>query len=455
MTISRYELEQWTKKAHSILQNAKELCSTAETLLQLIQNEWNKTVDNFNRITEELSIIKSLHSLIQNYIDFMKNKIEMDILTQYDKKYGRLKHTMKEFDDILKELEYTSVPKILIDPDYLGEMDNDDDQLLLKSFISMEEIDLLTANIEIYNNNMKKLHNFMNGSLKETIITPFNQVLMKKYSKLISKYDEIYLQYNQKVNTINTIIKENTSLEQELVKLLQMLTNHYDQCELGLKSYDPQNEQDYEILRNDSMEVEEVIKDVKSMYDIIINNEIRSKKILQILDPNLDRLINQINELMNLYNKFKSTNLFQLIIFLLKYHELLMMSSTKSLNNPLDNYLHIFTQLINHYKHFSSIFKTKYLIELHHQQFTYPRKFLHKLNHFLNNELYNFQHDELLRRQHWLSKYGEFIPKQFKLPGDNQPSIVQVVTEGLENYDNPDDEVYQEKQLLDLIKSFM
>lgn len=453
MSIDKYQIERWTSRAQNLLKEAKELCSTAETLLQLTQNELNHTIQNFTNITEELGIIKSLHGLILNYIEFITHKVEGDILAQYNKKYARLSSTMSQFNEILQDLDNTIVPKDLIDPEHGHEYD-DLDTLLLKSFISMDEIDLLTTNIEIYHGNMNKLHSFMNGSLRETIITPFHQVLLKRYSKLIHQYDETYLQYNQKVNTINTIIKENSSLEQELVKLLQMLTNHYDQCIMGLNHYDPANNQDYEILENDSLEVEEVMKDIKSMYDIIINNEIRSKKILQVLNPQLQKLIDQLNELMNLHNRFKSTNLFQLIIFLLKYNELLKISSIESLNDPLDNYLHVFNQLINHYKHFSSIFKTKYLIELHHQQFTYPRKFLHKLNHFLNNELYNFQHEELLRRQQWLNKYGEFIPKQFKLPGENQPSVVQVITEGLENYDNPDDEVYQEKQLLDTIKGF-
>lgn len=69
------------------------------------------------------------------------------------------------------------------------------------------------------------------------------------------------------------------------------------------------------------------------------------------------------------------------------------------------------------------------------------------------------QLEESNHRKAWLAKYGEFIPREFKLPGeDEMPTVMQVITEGLEHIQKGDEvEKFndgEEKNLLDLIRSF-
>ena len=127
-------------------------------------------------------------------------------------------------------------------------------------------------------------------------------------------------------------------------------------------------------------------------------------------------------------------------------------------SSPCEIYSETIEQLVYHYSQFIDIFETKYLTELHHEEFIYPRKFLKRIDGFLNEELYRMQLEETNRRRSWLAKYGEFIPREFKLPGeDEMPTVVQVITEGLERIQKQDGiEKFNdgaEKQLLDLIRS--
>lgn len=467
MSITRSSVVEWTDKAQRILKQAQGLCTTSETLLQITSNQLSVQLpQKYNDIHDSSNQLKLVHDLISHFVNFLNSKVHDEIIKTYDRKHKEIEPTLREFEEVMIQLELVKVPKVLIDEGHVlervnnaihangtNQVNNDngnkEGELLLKDFISIDEIELLRRNIDIYCENIGKLHDFMDTSLKNTIFNPFNNVINKRYNKVISLYDEIILQSSLNNELVTTILKENSSLEQELVSLLEMLTNHYDQCVVGLNSFDNHDNVNLTILQNDSMEVDDVLKDLKSVYDIVINNEIRCKKFIDSQTHQIDSLMNQIHDLNNIYAKFKSTNLFQLIIFLSRYDQIVKKSSITTNDHPLDSYNSILDQLVFHYKQFLSVFKSKYLVELHHQQFTYPRKFLNKLNTFLNEELHNFQQDEKDRRKQWLNKYGDFIPKQFILPGDNVPAIIQIVTEGLE------EDVQQEKELLDIIKKFM
>ncbi|KAF6070411.1 Autophagy protein Apg17 family protein [Candida albicans] len=129
----------------------------------------------------------------------------------------------------------------------------------------------------------------------------------------------------------------------------------------------------------------------------------------------------------------------------------------KSDQSPSQVYTQTLQELTEHYVKFINIYKTKYLAELHHQQFTYPRKFLKKLTEFLNEDIYRIQIEESERRRQWTSRYGEFIPSEFKLPGEHElPVIVQIITEGLEYIQKEDGQeeepnIGNEKELMDMI----
>lgn len=441
MTVSRHTLIQWTEEAKTSLNKASDLCQTAEVLISnLINKLVVELLENLDLIDDKHNQFKMVNNLIENYIIFLHDKVYNDGIGKYDTDYKRLTRVQQDFNQIIDQLDNVEVPSFLIQ-----DMDH---QALLKTFISLDEIEVLFDNINTHNDNMTKLHRFMDKSFRETVEEPFDKVINRRFQKFGKNYETLITSHRLNNELIQTILEENESLGQELVSLLQMLTNHYDQCLLGLNQFDntdAESDINYEVLEQDALESVTVLKDLKSIYDIIINNEIRGKKILQTLESLVDKIKSQITDLDKMYNRFKSTNLFQIIIFLNKYHEM-----NQKLN--LDNYHHIIDQLIYYYRNFLLVFKTKYLAEYHHQQFTYPKQFLDKLNKFLNEELYQFQQDERQRRVNWLNKYGEFIPKQFKLPGESQPSVVQVITEGLTEDDTSN--VFKEKQLLDLIKSY-
>ncbi|EGV62272.1 autophagy protein 17 [Yamadazyma tenuis] len=447
---SRDNLIECRDHAKKALNEARELCNTANTS---ISNLINKLVvelsDHLEHIDAKYKQFQMVNDLIANYIAFLNDKVHNDCIGKYNVEYAKLQQVMQEFNEIIDSLDKVKVPEFLIQESSTNDLSLEQG-VSLKHFISVDEIELLFGNISIHHENMTKLHEFMDKSFRETAQLPFNKVINKRFQQMFKTHDDLMTFQSMNNDGIQSILKENESLEQELVSLLQMLTNHYDQCMVGLNEFGKSSLHiNYDVLAQDSEESVSVLKDLRSIYDIIINNEIRGKKIVKSFETYTDKLMGQIKDLDKIYNKFKSTNLFQIIIFLNKYHEI---------NGKLDltNYHHIIDQLIYYYRNFLSIYKNKYLVEFHHQQFTYPRQFLTKLNRFLNDELYQFHQNERDRRINWLTKYGEFIPKQFKLPGDKQPSVVQVITEGLnDNDDNEANGVFMEKQLLDLIKSLM
>lgn len=428
MSYSINDVKQWCQEAGNSLNEAKQLCHTADISINtLITNFLVKLPQDLELIESDFKFFEGLNDLLSNYIKFLDDKIYGSI-DKYNEEHRQLMKLLDEFHELLAQLEEIKVPSYLL-------KDSLEDHLL-KNFISMDEIFLLFENIDRSHDNMGKLDKFLDKSFQSTVITPFESVISKKNQQFNKTYDELVVIQSMNQEQIQKILKENESLEQELVSLLQMLTNHYDQCVIGVELYGNEDV-NYDVLLQDAEESKNVLKDLKSIYEIIINNEIRGKKVLIKFESLMEKAFGLSADLKKMYTKFKSTNLFQIIIFMNKYHEM---------DINLLSYIHIINQLIYYYKNFLLIFKTKYLLEYHHQQYTYPKQFLEKLNKFLNEELATFQQQERERRHSWLDKYGEFIPHQFKLPGDQQPAVVQVITEGLE------EDVMKEKEVLELIK---
>lgn len=83
---------------------------------------------------------------------------------------------------------------------------------------------------------------------------------------------------------------------------------------------------------------------------------------------------------------------------------------------------------------------------------------MERINRFLNEDLHQMHEQEINRRKQWVAQYGDFIPKEFTLPGEvHIPIVSQVVTECLDDVAN---EIKggklqvtpQERKLLEFIK---
>jgi len=454
-TIDEGTVLEWAERAQLTLKKSQRLCTRAQTQMHSTTYQLTSVLpeklDTSNTLVDSL---KRQHNLLINITKTFKRKTQTlkTINDQYDK---NLMLALDDLNSIVLQLQQTVVPGHFIDTDTT--------EKTLDEFISIDSIDLLKRNINIYKGNFNKMYAFLQSKLYELITEPM-QKMVKKYSKTLKLYEEILLLTMEMkaapagASTINTILKENVSLENELVSILEMLTNHYDQCKAGVDFIRAGNSGvNLQVLQNDSLELPDVLKELNTLCDFIANNEIRAQKYYDSKVPPVESFIESSKGQLDLYREFKTKNIPTYMTLYQLCREIINKSniSEQKETPPLKEYSDTINQLVYHYKQFLDVYKTKYLVELHNELFTYPRKFLNKLSEFLNDDLYQLQNEEKERRKQWLAKYGDFIPKEFKLPGEyNQPTIVQIITEGLEQVQptNTDSLTSDERQLLDLIK---
>ena len=480
--VDRDTVISWSEQAQNTLQEAKKMCTRAQELLQSTTYQLaTQLPERLQFVTFMVDALKQQHELLISIIE-SQSRIRRESASQFNVQVERdLTPALAELDGILAQLAKTKVPSYLIN-NAVHELEAHIDSMVedrsLCDFISMDDIKLLTTNIEIYKVNSMKLHGLLEETMKESVMEPYQTIALKKYHSIMKQYKELMpvpLGRNLTLdvspyklnNLINTILKENLSLEHELVPMLEMMTNHYDQCVQGTLFFntknpnDPQNDVNFEVLRNDALELPDVLKELRTVYDIILNNEMRAKKLLSSEFSRIDSLISMIKELLEFYTDYKTTHLSKYMILVLSCDELFGKCSIAMSPNqtPLEAYIETINLLLYHYTQFLSIYKSEYLTELYYEQYTYPRKYLAKLTKFLNNDMSHLQQEEYERRRNWLARYGEFIPTEFKLPGElNQPSIIQVVTEGLDDVqkdynDGKFNETAEEINLSDLIKT--
>ena len=197
-----------------------------------------------------------------------------------------LQPALNNLDDIVGHLLATIVPSFLIevngeDGKEIFEKDEAENRTLA-DFISTDSINLLRRNIQIYTNNHEKIRQLLNNKLQDVILSPFHEIGSKKFNKTVKLYEEITpLQLKLKAitsniapldssNVVATLLKENAALENELVSILEMLTNHYDQCTQGVQIlYSGGSQQvNLEILKNDAQELPDVLKELHTVYDL-------------------------------------------------------------------------------------------------------------------------------------------------------------------------------------------
>lgn len=455
LAVDRDKVALWSEQAQATLQEAQKICTKAQLLLQSTTYQLvTKLPEKLQFATFMVDAVKQQHSILTSIVDSQQQtrKEEADrfmVAVESD-----LTPAMGELDDILAQLTKTKVPNYLIRQTVHDEERHIDamvEDRTLCDFISMDSIILLRKNIDIYKANSTKIHGLLDKSLQENVITPYQDKAVRLYHSIIKHHKELMpVQLGvdpdsspyKLNNMINTILKENGSLEHELVPILEMLTNHYDQCVQGTLMFNAKDstqiheDVNFEVLQNDALELPDVLKELNTVYDIIVNNDKRAKKLVHTEYARIDSLVAMVKDLLEFYISFKATDLSKYMFLVLSCDEILSKCSIATTSNqtPLEAYVETVNLLAYHYKQFLTIYKTQYLSELYYEQYTYPQKYLSKLTEFLNNEMFNMQQEEYERRKVWLSNYGSFIPTDFKLPGElNQPAVVQVVTEGLDD----------------------
>ncbi|EMG46698.1 ATG17 Autophagy-related protein 17 [Candida maltosa Xu316] len=465
ITITKDEVMRWSSDAQATLEKTQEICSNAQSSLQLISQEITIRLPEKLEATEFLynSYIKQ-YATVSKQIDMINRNLQKKLTDVYFDFDSVLNPSLNQLNRIMKELEKTKVPSFIV-------TDGSTNKSLL-DFTSIDSINLLKENIEIYKSNCTKAKisvdseiikiNELSKSLvtKKTSITKTFDSLTQLKIDLCSTPPEKLVESN---SFVGTILRENETLESELVSILQMQTNHFDQCmkAVELVSFGNGNDVNLEVLRNDVQELPEVFKELTTVYDIILQNEERYQKFIGPKKSNIESVTTTIKKELDLLRDFKTEMYPKMVILIDELAKKLNVCSIPIIpgKSPIETYSETLQELTSHYVQFLNVYKTKYLSELHHEQYTYPRKFLGKLTEFLYEDIYGIQFEESERRRKWMSRYGKFIPAEFKLPGENElPVVVQIITEGLENVQNEEgqkDEVAvkgEERELIDLIK---
>lgn len=479
--INKDKLTEWAEQALKTLQDAQNTCSKAQQLLQYTSYQLNnKLPEKVQFCTFMVQGIKQQHEIVHSVIESLVHRTN-GIEKLFEEEYTTsLEPAVSQLEQILARLKETKVPSFLVQSLNQDEETTNSEtarEYSLIDFVPLASINTLKKNAAVYKSNSSKLHKSLRTSLKRLLVDPYDETIGKKYNKVLQTYNEIIpLQLDLKVsqsgapykssNFLNVIIKENSSLESELVSILEMLTNHYDQCVQGkllfANNTPSKDDINFEVLQNDAKELPEVLKELYSVYKIIINNEARAHKYLEGEYRKIDSFVELANDLLEYFVAFKEHNLTRFMILSISCDEIFAKCSidVPPDRTPISAYTDAVNHLSYHYTQFLDVFKTKYLSELFHEQYTYPKVFFSKLYEFLNEDLTQLQQEESTRRSQWIAKYGEFIPRLFKLPGEqDQPTVIQVITEGLDHAQNSFEngayrESADEKQLISLIKSF-
>lgn len=475
----REEVAQWTAEARRTLELAQQISTLAHASLETANDILTSQLPaKIKAITGNYEAAEKQHDLVLELVKHVQETVLSMTNGHQHKVATILQPALRELDTVLATLHGVEVPLFLVN----REKKENPSEFRLDDFIAVEEIDDLTANVQIYIQNGEKmatlLRKRLRGILKEKVL------LLAQYSQLTRAFNShiIPLQVELKNTTIEpaefvgNTLSENDALGLELTSLLGMLTNHYDQCMLAVslarKNMDndigvhndndsdinSHNDIDIEVLRNDTLELPEVILEVRAIHDILSHNSKRaSSYVAQKLAA-----VAQVALVCALFQKsctdFKTRDVTQLLLLVAHGSSVYSNSSLGEtlgrtpITSPVEAYAGLLTGLCDHYRQFLAVYRAQYLSELHYEQFVYPRRFLKVLDECLNGTLLAFEDEERARRHEWLRKYGEYIPGDFCLPGEaGQPRVVQVVSEGLDHLDSPSADL-DEGRLVQLLK---
>lgn len=463
--MSREELARWTDDAFRTLERAKVLSSHAQAVLESTAHILTHALpQKLDVVAEKTRAADAVHQKVALAV--------LGLRASHDASTARFRQLDRELDPALAALDASLAALDAVHvPRFLVREATKEGQLVLRDFVSSDDIAVLRNNIAVYRENCGRAHALLQEHVdalqREAHAVAVRHARMAKlYNaqvvlvEMLMRFAAAALAPKDPANMVDTILRENAALEQALVSLLEMLTNHYDQCVRGqqwLQGADT-GDVDLDVLRNDTRELASVLDEVGAIRNIIANNEARAAKFVALKTPHIESVIEQCDAILALYQHVRDASVTRVVLLMLRCEEVFRHCSIpghdpKLQKHPLLVYAEVVALLSYHYTQFRKVFETRYLTELHYEQFVYPRKFLKVLDDYLNGRLFQFEEAERERRRDWLHKYGDFLPKELYLPGEaHQPKVVQVVSDGLEDIELPATHD-NEMRLLELIKT--
>lgn len=444
---------QWASEASVTLTRAQEVCQVAQNYLQETEFELHDRLATAIDTSHDMVLALQEQSKVMEQIVKVVSVQKMDDdgielkVTNFQQQSARLKRNVSV-------LESTVVPNYLLRqvPNTNGSIidgDKENGNKTLKDFISLTSIELLEDNAQTYVKNSSAIRKWRTKAIID-IIGRAN-LYKKQASRLALQYENeatgIIVETSVGIRTegsafalrslAETIDKENKSLETELVSLLELLTNHYDQCNraLGLPWSNEEalavHHEGLQVLEGDARDLPGVYKEVCTVQEIIENNRNRAAKYLSSKLPPFEKIVHGSRNLLDTIREFKCRTVPQLFATIARTNELLQSyvinGETISSGDPLESYIMAISDLCDHYEQFAHIYAENYLAELRYRVNDYPQSFIAKISDFLNGELDDFRRKETQRRAQWVKQYGEYIPNEFILPNE-VPSVVQVIT---------------------------
>lgn len=452
--ITRDQVLHWASEASVTLTRAQEVCQVAQNYLQETEFELH------NRLATAIDTSHDMVLALQEQSKVMEQIVKVVSLQKLDdddteSKIANLHRQLARLKRSVSDLESTVVPSYLLRQltntanESVIDGDKEDENKTLKDFISLTSIELLEDNAQTYVKNSSAIRKWRTKVIID-IIGRAN-LYKKQANRLALQYENeatgIIVETSVGIRTegsafalrslAETIDKENKSLETELVALLELLTNHYDQCNraLGLPWSNEEalavHREGLQVLEGDARDLPGVYKEVSTVQEIIENNKNRAAKYLSSKLPPFEKIVNGSRNLLDTIRNFKCKTVPQLFATIAKTNDILqnyvINGETISSGDPLESYIIAINELCNHYERFSHIYAENYLAELRFRVNDYPQNFIARISDFLNGELDDFRRKETQRRAQWVKQYGEYIPNEFILP-DEVPSVVQVIT---------------------------
>lgn len=431
--VSVADLDQWVADAQRTLLLAQKICSDAEAKLNAIECALSR------RLPRKIEYVVAIFGATKEHQRQCVAVVEKCSDKVREVKSGvRDTAAMATLTLVTNQLRATKVPDYILNHSVVAPLQ----QHTLADFIAVKLIEVLQRHCGGYHSNHGKITRLMEREFESVAATAARQT--KEYNRVLKLYSDcMYEVGNPQGKTVaKQILKESEALRAELAAILQLLTNHYDQCQRATRAQFTQ--QDWDILANDALELAEVSHDLEGIHAIILRNELRARELTSAKLGAMATLETEIGRQIERYTDFKHHALTRFETIYAALYERLQQEQ-----HQIDGCLASADQLIHHYRTFYNVYRTKLFGELHYERFVYPRMFMAKLKKFLNEDLDRIVQQEKDRRQKWLAKYADFIPKEIDLPGEtDQPAIIQIVTQGL---DDRDEGPEVERAILDFV----
>lgn len=447
------DVQKWRDEAHVTLEKAQHILvlaqSTIDATTALLTGQLRHAVDT---AVAAHTGVSEKHRSTQALVAQCRQDVLRSIEAHNTACSAVLDPALAELDAVVADLAAVQVPANLT-------VDSSGDGSLA-DFISLSEILLLRRNIAIYKKNGSKAAAYLRLLVAQVALDwdacqALRASLGATFDSAVAPAQAWTRQGPSGADLPAQILRENTTLGAELSSLLGMLTKHYTQCEqaLAFAKTAPALAEAAEVLQADAAVLPAVLLEARAIHDILANNERRAAAFVDLKAPVLASFAESCTLLGRRLDDVRQDSLGRLLVLLVQAQAVFDRCLDPQAGMlPPELYAAILKLLGRHFRQFMAVFSTQYLSELHYEQFVYPRKFLKLLDEHLNGHLLQLEDDERRRRQDWLLKYGEFIPKSFRLPGEhNQPRVVQVVSEGLDDLNSPTAQA-DEEQLLALIR---